>query len=63
MDNKSGKVVGVLDLTGILGIMTGNKTENIDVLNGIALFSQNNHLLITGKLWPKMFEIEVFSSK
>jgi glutaminyl-peptide cyclotransferase len=63
IDAETGKVVGVLDLTDILGIMTRNKTEKIDVLNGIALFSQNNHLLITGKLWPKMFEIEVFSSK
>jgi glutamine cyclotransferase len=63
IEAETGKVVGVLDLSGILGIISGNQIEKIDVLNGIALFSQNNHLLITGKLWPKMFEIEVFSSK
>ena len=29
-----------------------------DVLNGIALDRDTGRLFITGKLWPKMFEIE-----
>jgi glutamine cyclotransferase len=29
------------------------------VLNGIAYDSVGNRLFVTGKLWPKLFEIEV----
>jgi glutaminyl-peptide cyclotransferase len=63
IEANTGKVIGVLDLKGILGIMTGKQVDRIDVMNGIALMPAKNHLLITGKLWPKMFEIEVIPSK
>jgi len=29
------------------------------VLNGIAYLPQSNHLLITGKCWPRLYEIEL----
>jgi glutamine cyclotransferase len=29
------------------------------VLNGIAYDSQHDRLFVTGKLWPKLFEIKV----
>jgi glutamine cyclotransferase len=29
------------------------------VLNGIAFDSAGNHILVTGKYWPKIFEIEL----
>jgi glutamine cyclotransferase len=31
----------------------------VDVLNGIAYDKENDRLYVTGKLWPKLFEIEL----
>jgi glutaminyl-peptide cyclotransferase len=59
IDSYTGKVIGFLDLKGILGIINTNSSQRIDVLNGIAIFPDTKHLLVTGKLWPKMFEIMV----
>lgn len=59
IDSKTGKVEGYIDLKGILGIMTQNPSERVDVMNGIAVFPESGNLLITGKLWPKMFEIKI----
>ena len=52
---KTGKVVGWIDLTGLLSIE--DRRTPVDVLNGIAYDSENNRLFVTGKLWPKLFEI------
>lgn len=60
IDSETGKVTGILDLEGILSIMHLNQAERIDVLNGIAIHPTTGHLFVTGKLWPKMFEIKVF---
>ncbi len=32
---------------------------NVDVLNGIAYNARNDTLIVTGKLWPELFEIKV----
>jgi glutamine cyclotransferase len=40
-------------------ITKGRPADSEAVLNGIAYLPQSNHLLITGKLWPKLYEIEV----
>uniref|UniRef100_A0A9I9CQD8 Glutaminyl-peptide cyclotransferase n=1 Tax=Cucumis melo TaxID=3656 RepID=A0A9I9CQD8_CUCME len=37
--------------------------KQIDVLNGIAWDSGKNRLFVTGKLWPKLYEIKVQPSK
>ncbi len=50
----SGEVVSWLDLAGLL---PANERAAADVLNGIAFDSDTNHLLVTGKLWPRLFEI------
>jgi len=34
--------------------------DDIDVLNGIAYDKQNDRLFITGKNWPKLFEVELY---
>ena len=65
IDPESGKVLGKMDLTGLLaksGIpynpaMYGNTTDN--VLNGIAYDSAKNSLYVTGKKWPATFEIKL----
>ena len=54
---KTGKVVGWIDLTGILS--REDRRSPVDVLNGIAFDAKNNRLFVTGKLWPKLFEIEL----
>ncbi len=63
IDAHTGKITDYIDLKGILGVMNPNSTEQIDVLNGIALLPQSGNLLITGKFWPKMFEIKVHTLK
>jgi glutamine cyclotransferase len=50
-------VVGWIDLEGLLRPEDLNR--RIDVLNGIAYDVKNDRLFVTGKLWPKLFEIEL----
>ncbi len=48
---ENGRVTGWIDMRGlILG-------KQIDVLNGIAYDAAGDRLFVTGKLWPKLFEI------
>lgn len=60
IDVETGKVVGKIDLKEILE-KTGlvYNIHKIDVLNGIAYNPINNHLLVTGKYWPYIFEISL----
>jgi len=53
----TGRVVGWIDLQGIMS--SGYKLESEAVLNGIAHDRAGNRLFVTGKLWPRLFEIEV----
>ncbi len=57
IEPKTGKVIGRLDLEGILEFK--DYQVPVEVLNGIAYNQNNKHLLITGKLWPKIFEIKI----
>jgi len=54
---QSGKVVGWIDLRGILS--TVYHLESGAVLNGIAYDSIKKRLFVTGKLWPSVFEIRL----
>ncbi len=56
IDPADGQVTGVVDLTGLLPPEERAKT---DVLNGIAYRPDRNTLLVTGKYWPQLFEIEL----
>jgi len=53
----TGHVVGWIDLTGLLS--PADIVFPIDVLNGIAYDAKNDRLFVTGKLWPKLFEIDL----
>ncbi|HBZ08223.1 MULTISPECIES: glutaminyl-peptide cyclotransferase [Massilia] len=59
IDPVSGKVVGWIDLTNLLP-REKRGTSSIDaVLNGIAWDGKHRRLYVTGKFWPKLFEIEL----
>jgi glutaminyl-peptide cyclotransferase len=53
----TGKVVGWIDLTGLLA--PSDRNELTDVLNGIAYDAAGGRLFVTGKRWPKLFEIKL----
>lgn len=58
IDPKTGHVVGWIDLTGLLDTSKlGDPAD--DVLNGIAYDAAKDRLFVTGKHWPKLFEIKV----
>ena len=58
IDPSTGHITGVIQLSGLL------KREDFiagktDVLNGIAYDEKNDRLFVTGKRWPKLFEIKL----
>ncbi len=57
----SGKVLGFIDLTGLLPATERSSPEA--VLNGIAYDAARDRLFVTGKLWPSLFEIRVIPEK
>jgi glutamine cyclotransferase len=57
IDPQTGKLLGVIDLTGLLH--PEDRDSSTDVLNGIAYDDKNDRLFVTGKLWPKLFEIRL----
>lgn len=52
-----GHVTGWIDLNGLLS--ESDRVAGADVLNGIAWDSIGGRLFVTGKLWPKLFEIQL----
>ena len=54
---KDGRVLGWIDLAGILS--PSDRRGGEDVLNGIAYDVLGDRLFVTGKLWPKLFEIKL----
>ena len=56
IDPKTGRVTAWIDLTGIL---SGPERARADVLNGIAYDEANDRLFVTGKWWPRVFEIKL----
>ncbi|MEE4115267.1 MAG: glutaminyl-peptide cyclotransferase [Marinilabiliaceae bacterium] len=58
IDPDSGKVLAYINLAGIMGDEAEGLAQE-EVLNGIAWDSVNSRLYVTGKNWPKLFEIKV----
>ncbi len=58
IDPADGKVESVLDLSKIYPVSERPRTA--DVLNGIAYDERSGKIYVTGKLWPKLFEISVY---
>jgi len=57
IDPVTGRVVGMIDFTGLLAAQ--ERDENTDVLNGIAYDAAGDRLFVTGKRWPKLFEVRL----
>ncbi len=57
----TGQVLGWIDLAGLLA--PGEVSDPEAVLNGIAYDAARDRLFVTGKLWPKLFEIKVVPEK
>jgi len=57
IDLKTGVVVGRINLSGLL--KNSDKTQQTDVLNGIAYDEKTGKIYVTGKNWPKLFEIVI----
>lgn len=55
IDPNTGKVLKMIDMAGLL---TPLEARNADVLNGIAYHESRQSIYITGKLWPKLFEVQ-----
>jgi glutaminyl-peptide cyclotransferase len=54
---ETGAVKSWIDLKGLL--QPGDVEDEEAVLNGIAFDESGNRLFVTGKLWPRIFEIEI----
>ncbi len=52
-----GRVVGWIDLSGLLA--PEDRHARVDVLNGIAYDAEGDRLFVTGKYWPKLFQIQL----
>lgn len=55
IDRKSGRVTATIDASGLL---SRAEARRADVLNGIAYKPESKTFLLTGKLWPHVFEVE-----
>jgi glutamine cyclotransferase len=56
IDARTGKVTGWIAASGLLN---PSQAAAADVLNGIADLGGTGRLLVTGKLWPRLFEVEL----
>lgn len=58
IDPVTGRVTGWIDLTGIMSPADSAGVQP-DVLNGIAYDAKSDRLFVTGKQWPKLYEIKL----
>lgn len=61
IDPGTGRVKGWIDLRGLLS--ASDRKNRVDVLNGIAYDEDTGKYYVTGKLWPKLFEIKIVPKK
>jgi glutamine cyclotransferase len=50
-------VIAWIDLTGLLP--AGEMVDAESVLNGIAYDAERDRIFVTGKQWPRIFEIRI----
>jgi glutamine cyclotransferase len=54
---KNGRVTGWIDLSELRSYLA--RSARVDVINGIAYDGEANRIFLTGKYWPKIFEIQI----
>lgn len=57
IDPTTGAVVGIIDCTGI--VPPSEQRPTMDVFNGIAYDEETKAIYVTGKNWPKVYQIEL----
>ena len=57
IDPETGKLRGVINFNGLLS--PSDYSGNLDVMNGIAYDPLTDRLFVTGKNWPKLFEVRL----
>jgi glutamine cyclotransferase len=60
IDPKTGRLLGLIDFGGLLS--PEDRDDRTDVLNGIAYDPQGKRLFVTGKNWPKLFQVTIKSA-
>jgi glutamine cyclotransferase len=58
---RTGQILAWINLRGLLS--REDRMNPVDVLNGIAYDAKGDRLFVTGKLWPKLFEIKLVEKK
>ena len=61
IDPSTGSVTGWVHLPGLL--KPDDLAQRVDVLNGIAFDAVGNRIFVTGKWWPKLFEIKLTATR
>jgi glutamine cyclotransferase len=61
IDPTTGRVTAVIDFSGLLP--TQDRNQNTEVLNGIAYDATGDRLFVTGKRWPRIFEVRLKPKK
>jgi glutamine cyclotransferase len=56
IDPATGNVTGIINF---IGLLPAEDRPGTDVLNGIAYDAEAHRLFVTGKLWPKLFEVRL----
>jgi len=59
IDPATGRIIDVIDFVGILPPV--DRSRDTDVMNGVAYDAPGDRLFVTGKYWPKLFEVKVKS--
>ncbi|WP_305094047.1 glutaminyl-peptide cyclotransferase [Prescottella sp. R16] len=57
IDPATGVVVARIDASNLTDALPSDGRGDVDVLNGIAQIPGTDRFLVTGKLWPRMFEV------
>jgi glutamine cyclotransferase len=57
IDPADGAVIGIIDFSGLLPL--AERAPATDVLNGIAYDEARDRLFVTGKLWPRVYEVRL----
>jgi glutaminyl-peptide cyclotransferase len=57
----TGDVIGWIDLSELYNLLPDN--YRVDVLNGIAYDQEGDRIFVTGKFWPKLFEIKLTTNR